>query len=378
MRNNEQVINKLEHNNKLLYCHSEGAIATEESHNFLCSLFLFDFDAKRKSGTEKEKHEQQNGTSYQGLCPRTPHKVITRKDDNQVMRGLEQRDVVIPNTEHQNPQFGMTINNSANSKKANKNVKNLFTYSLNNNPLAHLWERDRVRAAFTFKELRLPTTAKFAFTLSEVLITLGIIGIVAAMTIPNLIAKYQQESYVIAWRKAFSTLNQAAKMMQEAEEQPFADDYGDQSDFEYNLAKKFSEYMKTGSICHSNKFVEEGCSPVAYPYYDLGGEKMGDNMGQMGGGASCLTFLNGGVACFDSVIILVDINGYSKPNTVGKDIYYALFDFDNYTLRPAIGYNPLWGATDNVKGPTATVGDGTCQKADRGAGCSKYYLHNMP
>ena len=102
MRNNEQVINKLEHNNKLLYCHSEGAIATEESHNFLCSLFLFDFDAKRKSGTEKEKHEQQNGTSYQGLCPRTPHKVITRKDDNQVMRGLEQRDVVIRYKEYNN------------------------------------------------------------------------------------------------------------------------------------------------------------------------------------------------------------------------------------------------------------------------------------
>ena len=29
----------------------------EVSHNFPCSLFLFDFDAKRKSRTEKEKHE---------------------------------------------------------------------------------------------------------------------------------------------------------------------------------------------------------------------------------------------------------------------------------------------------------------------------------
>ena len=229
--------------------------------------------------------------------------------------------------------------------------------------LAHLWERVRVRAAFT---------------LAEVLITLGIIGVVAAMTLPNLLAKYQQKSYVIAWRKAFSSLNQAAKMMQESEEQPFYEAHGKQSEFEYALTKKFSEYIKTGSVCHSNKFVEEGCSPVAYPFYDLAGKKMGNDMGKMGGGASCLTFLNGGVACFDSVIILVDVNGYSKPNTVGKDIYYALFDFDNYTLRPAIGYNPLWGATDNIKGATATVGDGTCQKADHGAGCSKYYLHNLP
>lgn len=33
---------------------------------------------------------------------------------------------------------------------------------------------------------------KKAFTLAEVLITLGIIGIVAAITIPNLIANYQK------------------------------------------------------------------------------------------------------------------------------------------------------------------------------------------
>ena len=36
-----------------------------------------------------------------------------------------------------------------------------------------------------------PTKERFAFTLAEVLITLGIIGIVAAMTIPNLIFNYK-------------------------------------------------------------------------------------------------------------------------------------------------------------------------------------------
>lgn len=34
---------------------------------------------------------------------------------------------------------------------------------------------------------------KLAFTLAEVLITLGIIGVVAAMTIPNLIASNEKE-----------------------------------------------------------------------------------------------------------------------------------------------------------------------------------------
>ena len=46
------------------------------------------------------------------------------------------------------------------------------------------------------------------FTLAEVLITLGIIGIVAAMTIPGLITKYQKQVAATQLKKIFSTLNQ--------------------------------------------------------------------------------------------------------------------------------------------------------------------------
>ncbi|MBO5386179.1 type II secretion system protein [bacterium] len=50
------------------------------------------------------------------------------------------------------------------------------------------------------------------FTLAEVLITLGIIGVVAAMTIPNLIANTRSSQYRSAFKKAVSTLSQAARM----------------------------------------------------------------------------------------------------------------------------------------------------------------------
>ena len=52
------------------------------------------------------------------------------------------------------------------------------------------------------------------FTLAEVLITLGIIGVVAAMTIPNLIANTRSAQYRSAFKKAVSTLSQAARMSQ--------------------------------------------------------------------------------------------------------------------------------------------------------------------
>jgi len=47
------------------------------------------------------------------------------------------------------------------------------------------------------------------FTLAEVLITLGIIGIVAAMTIPTLINQTKHAEYVTALKKASSVLSQA-------------------------------------------------------------------------------------------------------------------------------------------------------------------------
>ena len=52
------------------------------------------------------------------------------------------------------------------------------------------------------------------FTLAEVLITLGIIGVVAAMTIPNLIANTNGAKFRSQFKKSVSTLNQAALMAQ--------------------------------------------------------------------------------------------------------------------------------------------------------------------
>ncbi len=50
-----------------------------------------------------------------------------------------------------------------------------------------------------------------AFTLAEVLITLGIIGIVATLTMPTLIAKYRIKQHEIAFKKADAMIQQALK-----------------------------------------------------------------------------------------------------------------------------------------------------------------------
>ena len=57
-------------------------------------------------------------------------------------------------------------------------------------------------------------TKRFGFTLAEVLITLGIIGVVAAMTIPTLIANTNSAKFRSQFKKSISTLNQAGLMGQ--------------------------------------------------------------------------------------------------------------------------------------------------------------------
>ena len=98
------------------------------------------------------------------------------------------------------------------NKKENKNEKNLFPYFL------------------------LPKK-KLAFTLAEVLITIGIIGIVAAMTIPNLITNYQKKQTALEVKKAYTELNQILKMA--------IADYGEPSGWDYYKANELPLWVQT-------------------------------------------------------------------------------------------------------------------------------------
>ena len=54
----------------------------------------------------------------------------------------------------------------------------------------------------------------YGFTLAEVLITLGIIGVVAALTMPSLIANYQKMVLKNQFKKAYSTVFQGIRQVE--------------------------------------------------------------------------------------------------------------------------------------------------------------------
>jgi len=74
----------------------------------------------------------------------------------------------------------------------------------------------KLKFGFTLAEVFHPaeqSKRKFGFTLAEVLITVGIIGVVAALTIPVLIQNYQQKAQIIQIRKVVSDFENAADML---------------------------------------------------------------------------------------------------------------------------------------------------------------------
>ena len=81
---------------------------------------------------------------------------------------------------------------------------NLFSYSPHKKAAFTLAKGDTHVAHFV-------DVRRVAFTLAEVLITLGIIGIVAAMTMPSLITNYQKQRAVTQLKKSYTNLAEAVK-----------------------------------------------------------------------------------------------------------------------------------------------------------------------
>ncbi len=83
---------------------------------------------------------------------------------------------------------------------------------------------------------------RFAFTLAEVLITLGIIGIIAALTIPGLIAGWQKKVVVNKLKHSYSVLSNALLQASQVHGDPTEWDWGDNNSLE-NCKRMVHSYV---------------------------------------------------------------------------------------------------------------------------------------
>ncbi len=167
---------------------------------------------------------------------------------------------------------------------------------------------------------------KSAFTLAEVLITLGIIGVVAAITMPVMITNYQKHKTVTQLKKFYSILNQAMKLS-EAENGEYVnwqaiDDIGISN--YYRIYWK--PYLKSAKLCTSPS--DCGYTSIK-PFYDLNGNVHGHDIT---GSGSRITMILGDGTLLQIMAkpgnaggyMTVDLNGAKQPNKLGRDVFFFI------------------------------------------------------
>ena len=184
---------------------------------------------------------------------------------------------------------------------------------------------------------------KHAFTLAEILITLGIIGVVAAITMPVLIANQKAHKLKSQYLKAYSEISQAVKMMKYDEISLNPSSYaGKNQDRFINV---FSSYFKVAHLCGDNETINktENKNLCFYKgdtsYKTLDGKYV----------PSWYYFDDGQFVLLDGALIMlenpyaqknapiwihIDINGKNnKPNRLGFDVFTFVIT-DNEELVP--------------------------------------------
>ena len=171
---------------------------------------------------------------------------------------------------------------------------------------------------------------KKGFTLAEVLITLGIIGIVAALTIPTLIQNYQKRETLVKFKKSYSLINQALKMAQVENgdmntwTEPSTlgvDKWGATYIEPYlRIAKKCTRYDECGyktqrpftSVDGSyDTFLVTDQSRVTYELND-GSVIIIKAYDETGNPEQPYGFTRN---------VIIDLNGSAEPNVLGKDVF---------------------------------------------------------
>ena len=165
-----------------------------------------------------------------------------------------------------------------------------------------------------------------AFTLAEVLITLGIIGVIASITIPNVVAKYRASVLRTQFKKSYSILSQALSLTAEELGGNLHEMFKDEPPG-FDGAVLFRETFNNYLI--STLELKKSSQLFAFAPYNKNLESDDTTMGLgtypgyiiLGDGTAVSVLKNN-----DRLNVLVDINGLKRPNRAGYDTFLFVVD----------------------------------------------------
>jgi len=150
------------------------------------------------------------------------------------------------------------------------------------------------------------------FTLSEVLIVLAIIGVVAALTIPTLVKNVQQNQLETAFKKVFTNLEQAYALY-------YSDRGNVAPDFRKDEDKlKFFDYFKTVSSTIPLHYKTHAYDKSFDDYvYGVDGVVFNNTYFRVLQDGSFMGF----AGAYVRGLVQVDTNGSKPPNRLGYDVF---------------------------------------------------------
>lgn len=183
----------------------------------------------------------------------------------------------------------------------------------------------------------------FAFTLAEVLITLAVIGIVAALTMPTLIQSYKKQAASTRLKKFYSSMSQAIKLS-EIDNGP-AENWTREAPAYDNVANSEDEDVKNEALTTDRKNVKTFYNTYIKPYLRVANEDF-EYQTENEPNKLILIYLSDGSTCALSnggcADLVFDINGIKSPNAFGRDKF-------RFLICANASAPSDWGFNDNQK-----------------------------
>ena len=205
-----------------------------------------------------------------------------------------------------------------------------------------------------------------AFTLAEVLITLGIIGVVSAITIPGLMTKYQQIRDVNRLKKVYAELTQAFRA---ANQDNDLYTIGENWQNTQEIVDAIKPYIKYSSDYSNSEYV----AVKAMCYIPERKHKAQDNSYKWLSGCgisnpiadatSSIELSNGAFIGFNrkNKNIIIDTNGsYNGPNKMGHDVFLFTINEDSNMIPFGnnMGYDKIVNSANGCRKNNTSCGSG--------------------
>lgn len=225
---------------------------------------------------------------------------------------------------------------------------------------------------------------KNGFTLAEILVTMGVLGVIAAMTLPALMTNINSSTWTAGLRTNMGVISNGFAEMMAVENADSLDDtklWGEIITEDINTANddvknELGKYFKIDKM--------ESGIPSGYPVYTLQMAASSDmdstirfylaNSATMNIvfhasslNENCSTIkANGGSMCENYADIYLDINGNKRPNIFGHDIFKfylsregKIYPYGGKDANLFDNNNPLWD-TDGCPGKTPSTDGLAC------------------